>query len=103
MKNIYVVAWEYGPTEEEGGGGGGGFNWYPKIEDRDAAYQEELKNTEQPNLDNWRAIKFDAQVNDDMSRDEITALLDAMIWELSHKQLSGKTLDLTGDESYTIS
>lgn len=75
----HVCAWSYE--------GGGGFDWYFTAEAADKAFEEEQGNCLNPRLfaEGWTAYRFDVEVQDGLSNDEVTNAIDADLIELCDK------------------
>lgn len=71
MKKVYVVSWEYDT--------GGGFDWYHTAEAADKMFEKEKINCNDINLraENWTAFRFDVEVGEQATTDEITGAIDA--------------------------
>lgn len=68
MKMAHVCAWDFE--------GGGGFDWYHTKEAADSAFEKEKENCRQFVDCNWTAYRFDVEVSEGLTNDEVTREID---------------------------
>lgn len=78
----HVCAWDYE--------GGGGFDWYFTAKAADKAFEKEKGNCLDPKLNagGWTAYRFDVEVRDGLTNDEVTNAIDADLIEFCDKATS---------------